>query len=172
MPTIRATPGRGPRRAAPPPPPAPSRAPPRIAALRGHGDVFLNHSAKRASNWLAGAAVYCGAAVAGAVWIGGGLFDAREAASALVDQAAVQAGFVADVHVEGVGGERLEEARAIVLPEGRRSVISTSPAEIRHRLMQLRWVDSVVVQRRWPTRIEVRLVHKGDAPAQASGRSA
>jgi hypothetical protein len=160
-------------RQAPPPPPRQRPKVTRLAALRAHGDLFASGPGRQASNWLAGAALYFGTAIAGAVWIGGALFDVRETAAAAADEAVAGAGFAAGFAVYDERGARLEgvrlsEVEMAVMPEGRRSMIAASPQDMRERLLDLPWVSGAVVQRHWPSSIKIQLHRRPAAVASAA----
>jgi hypothetical protein len=140
----------------------------RLAMLRAHGETIVAGPARLATNWLASAAVYLGVAAAGAVWIGGSLFDLREAANRTIDQAAAAAGFAVRMQIEGIEGERAEEVRAAALPSGWESMVFASPQDMRTRLMGLDWVGKVVVQRHWPDRVKILIERK--APIYSAPR--
>jgi hypothetical protein len=146
-------------------PPRPKPYVARMALMRAHGDLMAGPGKRRVGNWLASAAVYCGAAVAGAAWIGGALFDVREAASAALDRAAAHAGFAADIIVEGVEGPRADQIRAAALPEGRIALTAAAPEEVRARLKGLDWVENAVVQRHWPRALRLVVTRKPAAAA-------
>lgn len=105
---------------------------------------------------IAGFVLFSGMAIAGATWIGGSLFDAREAFARTADSAAAGVGFAADdIEVHGIAGARAQEVRAMVVPEGRQSIIWLDPDDVKDRVESLDWVASASVRRLWPSRIEV-----------------
>lgn len=111
----------------------------------------------------AGFILMLGAAVAGAAWIGGSLFDLREAVARGVDQAAAGTGLrVRSVRVEGVVGARSDEIRSAAMPEGRLSLLAADPFEVKARIEALPWVRAVEVTRLWPSTLKVR-VHRREA---------
>lgn len=150
-------------RAAPPPP----KAMPRLAKIKLEGAAYAEHAARRRKDrkpgvTLVGALIIGGAAIAGASWIGGNLFSLREAVAAGADGVATAAGFTATIDVEGVEGQRRREVADVVLPDGRHSIIGTSPRTMKDNVESLDWVESATVQRLWPSTIKVS-VHRRDA---------
>jgi cell division protein FtsQ len=119
---------------------------------------------------LAGLVLFGGAAVAGAAWTGGSLFDVREAFASSSDAVAANSGFaVADdaLVVSGVSGARADEVRAVINPDGARSILALDPAQVKARVESLDWVESARVRRLWPSRIEVSVERR---PALARWR--
>lgn len=152
------------RRSPPPPPP---KAMPRLAKIKLEGAAYAEHAAKMRKTrnpgvTIAGALIIGGAAIAGASWIGGNLFSIREAIAAGADGMATAAGFTATIHVEGVEGQRRKEVVEVVLPDGRSSIVGTSPRTMKDNVESLDWVESATVQRRWPKTIRVS-VQRRDA---------
>ena len=150
-------------RAAPPPP----KAMPRLAKIKLEGAAYAEHAAKARKNrkpgvTLAGALIISGAAIAGASWIGGNLFSLREAVAAGADGMATAAGFAATIDVQGVEGQRRREVTEVVLPDGRKSIVGTSPQTMKDNVESLDWVESATVQRLWPSTIKVS-VQRRDA---------
>ena len=110
---------------------------------------------------LAGLVLLLGAAAAGAAWIGGSLYDLRENMSASLDAAAARGGLrLLTVQLEGVSGARAEEARAVLLPQGRISLLAADPIKVRTRLEALSWVASARVSRMWPSTLVVQISRK------------
>jgi cell division protein FtsQ len=150
-------------RAAPPPP----KAMPRLAKIKLEGAAYAEHAAqvrkhRKPGVTLAGALIIGGAAIAGASWIGGNLFSIREAVAASADGMATAVGFTATIDVEGVEGQRRREVAEVVLPDGRKSIVGTSPRTMKDNVESLDWVESATVQRRWPSTIKVS-VQRRDA---------
>lgn len=149
--------GRGRR----PPPPPPPRNIPRLAAIKlsgglGPSDVQVDGRSLRLA--LTGLVLFAGAAIAGAAWLGASLFDARETFAGAADSVAANAGFeVAEIEIRGVAGARAQEVRAVILPEGRRSVLSVDPDEVKARVESLDWVQSANVRRLWPSTLVVQV---------------
>lgn len=113
---------------------------------------------------LAGAVLFVGIAVASAAWLGSSLFDAREAFARSADSAAATAGFdIDELEVAALpGGPAITQARenevlALIVPEGRRSILSLDPDEVRARVESLDWVASARVRRLWPSTLKVEV---------------
>lgn len=144
------------RRRAPPPPPAPMS---RLAMIKLSGGLSSGEaqvSGKSLALALAGMVLFCGAAIAGAAWMGSSLFDAREAFERTADAAAADIGFaIDDIRIEGVSGARAQEVRAMIVPEGRQSILSLDPAEVKARIESLDWVAAARVRRMWPSTLQV-----------------
>jgi cell division protein FtsQ len=155
------------RRRAPPPPP-PRRRPdisgmPRLAAIKLEGDWRGPPKLTRQniSVFAAGCILFAGAAIAGAAWLGGSLFDARTAFAQQTDSAFTRLGVAAsDVRIEGVNGARAAEVRAVVMPEGRSSLLSADPDDVRARVEGLDWVENATVQRVWPATVIVHVTRR------------
>lgn len=145
---------RGRRKAPPPPGPMP-----RLAAIKLSGGLTgddVTVSGKSLLIGLAGTVLFAGASIAGAAWLGSSLFDASEAFARTADSAAAGAGFAIDeIRVTGVSGARAQEIRALIVPEGRRSVLSLDPVEVKARVESLDWVQSASVRRLWPSTLIV-----------------
>jgi len=140
-----------PRRAA-----APSQ---KLAALRTPAPARAEP--RQVGPALAGLVLLLGAAAAGAAWIGGSLYDLRENMSASLDAAAARGGLrLLTVQLEGVSGARAEEVRALMLPQGRVSLLAADPMRVRARLEALPWVASVRVSRMWPSTLVVQISRK------------
>ncbi len=144
----------------PPPPESVSR----LAAIKLSGGLATpgeKVSRRDAGMMLAGVILFAGAAIAGATWIGGSLFDAREAFARSADGAAAEIGFaVNDVEIAGIGGARAEEVRAIVVPDGRRSLLSLDPYDVKARVESLDWVQGARVTRLWPSTLRVQVTRR------------
>jgi len=139
-------------RSAPPPPPAGPI--PRLAQIKLNGGLSTDDvsvSGKSLLLAMAGVVLFAGAAIAGAAWLGSSLFDVREAFARTADGAAAGIGFaVEDIQIAGVAGARAEEVRAIVVPDGRQSILALDPNDVRARVESLDWVASAKVRRLWP----------------------
>lgn len=134
---------------------------PRLAKIKLSGGVAADDvqvSGKSLMLALTGAVLFFGAAVAGAAWLGSSLFDAREAFARAADAAAANVGFeIAELEIEGVAGARAQEVRQIIVPDGRRSVLSLDPAAVKARVESLDWVQSASVRRLWPSTLVVKV---------------
>lgn len=134
---------------------------PRLARIKLSGGLSgddVQVSSRSLMLALAGMVLFLGAGVAGAAWLGSSLFDAREAFARSTDAAAATLGFaVEDVQVAGVSGARAEEVRDLVMPEGRRSLLSLEPEAVRARVEALEWVQSAQVRRLWPSTLVVEI---------------
>ncbi|UPT61833.1 MAG: cell division protein FtsQ/DivIB [Hyphomonadaceae bacterium JAD_PAG50586_4] len=98
-----------------------------------------------------------GAGVAGAAWLGSSLFDVREAFARAADGAAANMGFAVDeIQVSTIEGAsaispaRAAEVRALIVPDGRQSILSLNPTDVKTRVESLDWVQGVRVRRLWP----------------------
>ncbi|MGE0594961.1 MAG: cell division protein FtsQ/DivIB [Hyphomonadaceae bacterium] len=151
-------PPRGRRRGAPPPPP---RNISRLAMIKLSGGLSADDaqvSGKSLILALAGVVLFSGAAIAGAAWMGDNLFDAREAFGRTADAAAAEMGFaIGEIEIAGVSGARAQEVRAMVVPEGRHSLLSLDPLDVKARVESLDWVENARVQRLWPSTLMVRV---------------
>jgi hypothetical protein len=142
-------PPRGKRRKAPPPVPA-YESMPRLARIKLGGGLQQDDvkvTGRSLMLALTGAVIFLGAGVAGAAWLGSSLFDAREAFARAADGAAASAGFaIAEVEVQPmpstptITDARRQEVRALIVPEGRHSIISLDPADVQARVESLDWV--------------------------------
>lgn len=152
--------GEPPRRAYTPPPS--TRGMSKLTALKiAKGQSAPKLSAKDFGGMLAGAALFCGAAVAGAAWIGGSLFDAGEAVAQNADRLASTAGFaVRQVEVTGVDGARRAEIAEAALPADRLSLLSADPVEAKARIESLDWVENATVSRMWPSTLRVDVTRR------------
>ena len=141
--------------------PPPAEQLPRLAAIRLSGGLHAGDaqvSGKSLVLALTGAVLFCGAAIAGAAWMGSSLFDAREAFARAADASAANAGFDIDaIEVSGVAGARAQEIRELVVPEGRRSILSLDPSDVKARLEGLDWVASAKVRRLWPSTLRIEI---------------
>jgi cell division protein FtsQ len=133
---------------------------PRLAKIKVDGPrhaaaLAARRPARTMGSMAAGAILFCGAGVGGALLMGGSLFNAQEAFHASADHLAAAAGFKAQIDVRGVEGARKVEIEKIVLPEGRNSVVAGGPAQVRARVESLDWVEQARVSRFWPSTIMV-----------------
>ena len=157
--------GRG-RRSAPPM----SSSMPRLAAIKLSGGLSVDDaqvSGKSLALALTGLILFCGAAIAGAAWLGSSLFDAREAFARTADASAAQAGFTishieitAMPHSAALSPARAQEVRAVIVPEGRQSVLSLNPEDVKDRVEGLDWVASARVRRLWPSTLQVEVARR------------
>lgn len=147
------------RRAAPVVPPYESM--PRIARIKLSGGLSgddVQVTGKSLIVGLAGMVLFLGAGIAGAAWLGSSLFDAREAVARTADSAAASIGFeIENIEVAGVSGARAQEVRAVIVPDGRRSVLSLDPIDVKARVERLDWVQSAQVRRLWPSTLVVEV---------------
>lgn len=144
MPTVRTA------RAAPP-----RRDDLRLSALRAPAPKAKK---LRLGSAAAGFVLVLGAAAAGAAWIGGSLFDARQVAAGAADVLAAHVGFrLKAFQVEGVSGARSEEVRRVALAAGRLSLLAADPRSLKARIEALPWVRAAHVTRLWPSTIRVRI---------------
>lgn len=142
------------------PPPRPPQKVSRLARIKLDGGaqweaMAKQRRARKPGVTLAGALLIGGAAIAGASWIGGSLFDAREAMYASADGIATIAGMKATIDVRGVEGQRKAEVEAVALPHGRVSIMAASPDKVKDNVESLDWVESATVARLWPSTIRI-----------------
>lgn len=157
-------PPRGKRRNAPPPS---YEGMPRLARIKLSGGLSSNDmqvTTKSLGVALTGLVLFVGIAVAGAAWLGSSLFDAREAFARSSDAAAATVGFaVSDIEIAAlpetseITDARAAEVRALIMPEGRRSILSLDPQEVQARVLSLDWVASARVRRLWPSTVLVEV---------------
>lgn len=150
--------------------PPPSSAMPRLAAIKLGGGLTLEDaevSAKSLLLAITGLFLFCGAAIAGAAWLGSSLFDAREAFARTADATATRAGFtIAHIevtslpHTPALSPARVREVSAVIVPEGRQSIVSLDPEAVRARVESLDWVASARVQRLWPSTLRVQIARR------------
>src|SRR5690349_11631521 len=166
-------PGRGPaggpsrgRRSAPPP----SSNVPRLAAIKLNGGLSAADaqvSGKSLALALTGLVLFCGAAIAGAAWLGSSLFDAREAFARTADATAAEAGLTMEhidiasmPHTAPISVERAMEVREVIEPENRQSLLSLDPEDVKARVESLDWVASARVRRLWPSTLQVEVARR------------
>jgi cell division protein FtsQ len=134
---------------------------PRLAQIKLNGGLQgddVKVSGKSLMMGVAGVVMFTGVAIAGATWLGSSLFDVREAFARTADGAAANIGFDIDqIEVAGVAGARAQEVRAIVVPDGRRSILSLDPNDVRARVESLDWVADAQVRRLWPSTLQIQV---------------
>ncbi len=158
-------PPRGRRRSAPSAPPYESM--PRLARIKlggGIGSDDVRVSGKSLMLALAGVVIFLGAGVAGAAWLGSSLFDAREAFARTADGVAANAGFEIDAievaamtNAPALSDARKHEVRALIVPDGRHSLLALDPQEVQARIQSLDWVAAARVRRLWPSTLVVEV---------------
>jgi cell division protein FtsQ len=157
-------PHRGKRR----PPPVPAyESMPRIARIKLSGGLQgddVQVSGKSLALALTGAVMFIGIAIASAAWLGSSLFDAGEAFARSADSAVASVGFEIDeIEVARLPGTpeisdaREQEVRALIVPEGRHSILALDPEEVRARVESLDWVANARVRRLWPSSLVVEV---------------
>lgn len=147
--------------------PSPHESLPRIARIKLSGGISSNDvqvTPRSLVLALTGAVLFIGAGIAGAAWLGSSLFDYREAFARGADGVAANAGFeIANVEVAAIDGapaitpQRAAEVRALIVPEGRQSVLSLDPQDVQARIESLDWVASARVRRLWPSTMVVEV---------------
>lgn len=160
-------PHRGKRRSAP----VPSyESMPRIARIKLSGGLQgddVQVTGKSLALGLTGIVMFVGIGVASAAWLGSSLFDAREAFARSADAAVANVGFeVANIEIAERPGTpditdaRLQEIRALIVPEGRHSILALDPDEVKTRIEGLDWVAEARVRRLWPSSMHVEVVRR------------
>jgi cell division protein FtsQ len=138
---------------------APVRDPmPRLAAIKleGIGPADVAVSKRGFATMAIGALLFTGAAIAGATWIGGSLFDAGQAFERSADSVAAGIGFrIDDIQVAGVSGARADEIRALVQPDGRHSLLAVDPETVKAQVESLDWIQDAKVRRLWPSTLQI-----------------
>ena len=147
--------------------PSPYENMPRLARIKLSGGLQgddVQVSGKSLALALAGLVLFAGAGIAGAAWLGSSLFDAREAFARSADSAAANVGFpIHDVqvaalpHTPAITPARAAEVRALIVPDGRHSILSLDPADVQARIESLDWVASARVRRLWPSTLKVEV---------------
>jgi len=140
---------------------------PRLARIKLSGGLSSDDvqvTSKSLMVAVTGAVLFVGIAVASAAWLGSSLFDVREAFARSADSAAAGAGFnIASLDVGAIPGgpaitdAREQEVRALIVPEGRHSILSLDPDDVRARVESLDWVASARVRRLWPSTLKVEV---------------
>lgn len=157
-------PHRGKRRPAPVPA---YESMPRIARIKLSGGLSgddVQVSGKSLALALTGGVMFIGIAIAGAAWLGSSLFDAREAFARSADATVANIGFEIDeIQVARLPGTpeisdaREQEVRALIVPEGRHSILALDPEEVKARVESLDWVANARVRRLWPSSVVVEV---------------
>lgn len=157
------------RRGMPPPSMGPM---PRLAQIKLNGGVSgegVTVSGRSLVLALTGVVFFLGAGVAGAAWLGSSLFDAREAFARGADAAAANVGFaIDDIQIAAIEGspeitpERAAEVRALIVPEGRQSILALDPLDVKARVESLDWVAGVRVRRLWPSDMLIEVERRGE----------
>jgi cell division protein FtsQ len=137
---------------------------PRLARIKLSGGLTPDDaqvSGKSLLLALTGLVIFTGAAIAGATWLGSSLFDAREAFARASDGVFADSGFgIEDIQIAGVTGARAAEVRAVIVPEGRHSLLALDPAAVQARIEGLDWVQSARVRRLWPSTLEIQVARR------------
>jgi cell division protein FtsQ len=138
---------------------------PRLARIKLSGGLSpddVQVTGKSLALALTGAVMFVGIAIAGAAWLGPSLFDAREAFARSADAAVANAGFEIDrIDVAAIAGSaelseaREQEVRALIVPDGRHSILALDPEAVRARVESLDWVARARVRRLWPSTLVV-----------------
>jgi cell division protein FtsQ len=168
-------PGGGGRNSEPPPRGKRRRAPaapvyesmPRLARIKLSGGLNgddVQVSGKSLALALTGVVMFVGVAVAGAAWLGSSLFDAREAFARSADAAVANAGFeIDDIQIAAlpatpeITDARIAEVHALIVPEGRHSILALDPTDVKARIESLDWVAAARVRRLWPSTLRVEI---------------
>jgi cell division protein FtsQ len=140
---------------------------PRIARIKLSGGLQgddVQVTGKSLAVALTGGVLFLGIAVAGAAWLGSSLFDFREAFARSADATVANIGFEIDeIQVARLPGAleisdaREQEVRALIVPEGRHSILALDPDEVKARVESLDWVANARVRRLWPSSIMVEV---------------
>jgi cell division protein FtsQ len=151
------------RRRAPRPPPKPV---PRLARIKLSGAAADEAQVSMRSLVLAltGVGLFLSAGFVAAVVLGSSLFDAREAFTRTADSAAASAGFeIAKIDIAAmpagpaITSARAAEVRTLVVPDGRNSILSLDPDDVKVRVEGLDWVAAARVRRLWPSTLRVEV---------------
>lgn len=144
--------------------PPPPENMPRLARIKLSGGLTPDDaqvSGKSLLLALTGLVIFTGAAIAGATWLGSSLFDAREAFARASDGVFADSGFgIEDIQIAGVTGARAAEVRAVIVPEGRHSLLALDPAAVQARIEGLDWVQSARVRRLWPSTLDIQVARR------------
>jgi cell division protein FtsQ len=136
----------------------------RLARIKLDGGATWTAARKRkqgrTNSTLIGALLFGTTALIGAAWIGGSLFDTREAMTMGADGLASAAGLTAKIDVHGVDGRRRQEVMAVALPPGRRSIMAASPSTVKNNVESLDWVERAEVSRLWPSTIRIDVARR------------
>lgn len=110
-----------------------------------------------------GTVLFAGAAIGGATWIGGSLFDAGAAFQRSADGLAANTFFALDenaIEISGVEGARRDEVREAVNPDAWRSLLALDPDDVKARVEGLGWVQDAKVRRLWPSTIRIEVTRR------------
>lgn len=150
--------------------PSPYESMPRLARIKLSGGLSpddVQVSSKSLVLALAGIVLFAGAGVAGAAWLGSSLFDVREVVARSADSTAANAGFaIAAVNVAAMPNSpaitpaRAAEIRALIVPDGRQSILSLDPEAVKARVESLDWVAAARVRRLWPSTLVVEVTRR------------
>ncbi len=140
-------------RGAPPPPPQPKKVA-RLAMLQMVG-AGRRGGAPTPKSLLPGLLLLVGGSLAGAMWMGGSLVDARNALAEVADGVAAKAGFQMAVEIGGVAGQRAADVEKAVHDAAGRSLFAAEPRVIKQQIEQIDWVQNVRVARLWPNKLVV-----------------
>ncbi len=150
--------------------PSPYESMPRLARIKLSGGLQSDDvqvTSKSLILALTGAVLFLGAGIAGAAWLGSSLFDAREVVARSADGAAAHAGFaINDVEIAAMPNApaitpaRAAEVRALIVPDGRQSILALDPEEVKARVESLDWVASARVRRLWPSTMKVEVTRR------------
>jgi cell division protein FtsQ len=150
--------------------PSPYEPMPRLARIKLSGGLSpddMQVSGKSLALALTGAVLFLGAGIAAAAWLGASLFDVREAVARQADAGAANVGFaIGEVDVVAMAGApsitaaRAAEVRALIVPQGRQSILSLDPQDVQTRVESLDWVASARVRRLWPSKLMVEVARR------------
>jgi cell division protein FtsQ len=140
---------------------------PRLARIKLSGGISgddMQVSGKSLALALTGMVMFVGIAVAGAAWLGSSLFDVREAFARSADATVANAGFeIDDIEIAELPGTseisdaRRQEVRALIVPDGRHSILALDPEAVKARIESLDWVAEARVRRLWPSTLMVEV---------------
>lgn len=140
---------------------------PRLARIKLSGGLQgedVQVSGKSLALALTGLVMFVGIAVASAAWLGSSLFDVREAFARSADATVANAGFeIDDIEIAELPGTpeisdaRRQEVHALIVPEGRHSILALDPDEVKARVESLDWVAQARVRRLWPSTLMVEV---------------
>jgi cell division protein FtsQ len=108
--------------------------------------------------------MFHGIAVAGAAWLGTSQFDVREAFARSADAAVANVGFEIDAieiaalpATPDISDARRQEVHALIVPDGRHSILALDPEKVKARIEDLDWVAQARVRRLWPSTLVVEV---------------
>jgi cell division protein FtsQ len=140
---------------------------PRLARIKLSGGLTgddVQVTGKSLMLALTGAVIFLGAGIAGAAWLGSSLFDVRESLARGADGIVAGVGFEIDAieiaameNAPALTDARKQEVRALIVPEGRHSLLALDPEEVQTRIQSLDWVASARVRRLWPSTLVVEV---------------